>query len=276
MALVPFPSKGTPTAADPEPDWDDPEPENADGGKMSFLDHLDELRRRIIYSISGVGVGMLVCLFFIGRIFDFIMRPMQEMLTTGQTLIYTEPGEAFFLQIKIAVIAGLILASPVVASQVWLFIAPGLYAHEKKLAIPFVLMSSACFVSGAAFSHYMVFPIVWQFFESFTTDYVTYMPRIEPAFSMYLRLVLALGVTFQIPTVVLFLARMGMITPGFMIRNVKYALMIIIVASAVLSPDGGGVGMLAMGGPVFVLYLLSIGIAWVVGRNRKKNVPDEA
>jgi sec-independent protein translocase protein TatC len=170
--------------------------------------------------------------------------------------------------------AGLIIASPVVASQVWLFIAPGLYAHEKKLAIPFIAMSSFFFVAGAAFSHYIVFPIVWRFFVSFTTDYLTFMPRVEPAFSMYLRLVLALGLTFQLPTIVLFLARMGVVTPRFLIRNFKYAVMIIVLASAVLSPDGGGVGMVAMGGPVTILYIFSIGLAWMFGKRRKPDTAD--
>src|SRR5215211_1240292 len=221
MALVPFPSQSAQRRPDEEPDWDDLD--DGAGGKMSFLEHLDELRKRIIWSVSSVGVGVLLAFGYIGYIFDFIMRPMQRMLPPGQTLIYTDPSEAFMLQIKIALIAGLILASPVVFAQVWLFIAPGLYQHEKKLAIPFVVMSTVLFVSGAAFSHYVVFPLVWRFFASFTTDYLTYMPRVEPAFAIYLRLILALGITFQLPTVVLFLARMGMITPRFMIRNIKYA-----------------------------------------------------
>jgi sec-independent protein translocase protein TatC len=277
MALVPFPSKGSKPALDDdlEPDWDDHESE-AEGGKMSFLEHLDELRRRIIYSVVAVGAGFALAVFFIGTIFDFIMRPMQQLLPAGQTLIYTDPAEAFFLQIKIALMAGLIVASPVVASQVWLFIAPGLYAHEKKLAIPFVAMSSFFFVTGAAFSHYVVFPIVWRFFVSFTTDYLSFMPRVEPAFSMYLRLVLALGLTFQLPTIVLFMARMGLVTPRFLIRNFKYAVMIIVVASAVLSPDGGGVGMVAMGGPVTILYIFSIGLAWMFGKRRKPETAEES
>jgi len=199
-----------------------------------------------------------------------------ELLPAGQTLIYTEPGEAFFLQIKIGLMAGLILASPLVFTQVWLFIAPGLYSHEKKLAIPFVAMSSFFFVGGAAFSHYKVFPIIWQFFAGFQNDVVTYMPRVEPAFSIYLRLILAMGLVFQLPTIVLFLARMGMITPRFMIKNFKYAVMIIVVLSAVLSPDPGGVGMLAIGGPVVILYIFSIGLAWVFGKKRRVSPPEEA
>ena len=278
MALVPFPSKGSKPALDEdsEPDWDDHDPDSNGGGKMSFLDHLDELRRRIIYSIVAVLVGFGIAFYFINDLFDFVMRPMTALLPPGQTLIYTEPGEQFFLQIKIGLIAGLILASPVVFAQVWLFIAPGLYSHEKKLAIPFVVMSTFFFVAGAAFSHYLVFPIVWQFFASFTNDIITFMPRVEPAFALYLRLILALGLTFELPTVVLFLARMGLITPRFMIRNFKYAVMIIVIAAAILSPDPGGVGMLAMGGPVVILYIFSIGLAWMFGKKRTKSAPEEA
>ena len=270
MALVPFPQKSASSAPDDD-DWEDDDSES-EQGKMSFLDHLDELRRRIIYSLVALLAGLGISLFFVGRLFRFVFEPMQALLPAGQTLIYTDPSEAFFLQIKIALMAGLILASPVVASQLWLFIAPGLYAHEKKLAIPFVVMSSALFVAGAAFSHYLVFPIVWRFFVSFDTDFLTFMPRVEPAFSMYLRLILALGVTFQLPTIVLFLARLGVVTPRLMIRHFKYAVLIIVIASAALSPDGGGVGMLAMGGPVIVLYIVSIGLAWLFGKKRTKEI----
>ena len=272
MALVPFPKKSTSSAADDD-DWEDDDSES-EQGKMSFLDHLDELRRRIIYSLVAILLGLGIALFFMGPLFQFIFRPMQALLPAGQTLIYTDPSEAFFLQIKIALMGGLILASPVVASQLWLFIAPGLYAHEKKLAIPFVVMSSTLFVGGAAFAHYLVFPIVWRFFVSFTNDFLTFMPRVEPAFSMYLRLVLALGITFQLPTLVLFLARLGIVTPRLMIRHFKYAVLLIVIASAVLSPDGGGVGMLAMGGPVIVLYILSIGLAWLFGKKRTKTLEE--
>jgi sec-independent protein translocase protein TatC len=274
MALVPFPAKGAKPALteDSEPDWDDhdkdPDPEG--GGKMSFLDHLDELRRRIVYSLIGVGIGFVVAFVYIDDLFGFIVRPMQLMLPAGQTMIYTDPAEAFFLKIKIALMAGVIGASPIVFSQVWLFIAPGLYVHEKKLAIPFIVMSSVFFAAGAAFSHYVVFPIVWLFFAAQATDFLTFTPRVEPSFSMYLRLILALGLTFELPTIVLFMARMGLVTAGFMIRHIKYAALIIVIAAAILSPDGGGVGMLAMGGPVFVLYLFSIGLAWLFGKRRRK------
>jgi sec-independent protein translocase protein TatC len=274
MALVPFPSK-TAKPADDEPDWDDHEPGQDTGGKMSFLDHLDELRRRIIYSVVGIGIGFGAAFFWLNELFTFIFKPMQAVLPAGQHMIYTEPGEQFFLMFKIGLMAGLIIASPLVLSQVWLFIAPGLYSHEKKLAIPFVVMGTVLFVGGAAFSHYLLFPVIWKFFATSSVEFVTFMPRIEPAFSWYLRLMLGTGLTFQLPTLVLFLAKMGLITPRFMIRNFGYAVIIIAIIAAIVSPDPGGVGMAMMGLPVILLYILSIGLAWLFGKKRKREEDDK-
>ncbi len=269
MALVPFPSKGSTSLQVDDLEPDAPDSGEDGGGAMSFLDHLDELRRRIIWSVVSLASGFLVCVFFIQEIFDFIMRPLQQMLPDGGSLVYTDPSEAFILYIKIAAIGGLILASPAIFTQLWLFIAPGLYSHEKKWAIPFVMMSSVFFVGGAAFSHYIVFPMTWRFFVGFTSDYLTFMPRIEPAFSMYLRMLLSFGVVFQMPTMVLFLARMGVLTARFMLKNTKYAILIIVVVSAVVTPDGGGVSLIAMSGPLFVLYIFSIGLAWIFGKPKR-------
>ena len=273
MALVPFPSQSSKPVPDDDldPDRDD-ELESDDeeaGGKMSFLEHLDELRRRIIYAVISLAAGFIVCCFVIGPIFDFIMRPMQLLLPPGGTLVYTDPSEAFVLSIKIAAIAGLILSSPAVFTQLWLFVAPGLYAHEKKWAVPFVVMSTFFFVVGAAFAHYVVFPLTWRFFAGFTTDIVTFMPRIETSFSLYLRLVLAFGVVFQLPTLVLFLARMGVLTARLMIRKFKYAVLGIVILSAVVTPDGGGVSLVAMTGPLVLLYIFSIGLAWIFGKKKE-------
>lgn len=273
MALVPFPSQAPEPIPDDDvdPDLGQPEPDDEPGGKMSFLEHLDELRKRIIRSVIAVFAGFLVACFFIDRLFSFIMRPLQEALPPGGTLVYTEPTEAFVLYIKIAVIAGLILSSPAVMAQVWLFIAPGLYAKEKKMAIPFVILSSLGFVAGAAFSHYIVFPMAWMFFGSFTTDYMTFMPRIEPAFGLYMKLLLVFGLVFQMPTVVLFLARMGVITARFMIKNFKYAILIIFILAAVLTPTADAIVQTAMAGPMIGLYLISIGLAWLFGKKKSSN-----
>jgi len=277
MALVPFPNQAperAPEDVDLDLDRDETDLELSEaGGKMSFLEHLDELRKRIIRSVIAVCAGFLIACFFIQQLFDFIMKPLSAQLPAGASLVYTDPTEAFVLYIKIAAIAGLLIASPVVMTQVWLFIAPGLYAHEKKMAIPFVMMSSIFFIGGAAFSHYVVFPLTWSFFVSFTTDYLTFMPRIEPAFSLYMKMALAFGLVFQMPTVVLFLARMGVVTARFLLRHIKYAVLIIFIVAAVITPSGDMFTQTAMAGPMVLLYLLSILLAWIFGK--KKQVESE-
>lgn len=248
----------------------DPEPE--DGGRMSFLEHLEELRKRIIISLLSIAVGFLAAFTFIDRIFGFIMRPLQEVLPEGGKLIYTEPTEAFLLYLKVAALVGLFLATPVILWQVWLFIAPGLYVNEKRLAIPFVFFSTGFFVAGALFSHLVVFPWAWSFFAQFTTDYMEFTPKIAPTFSLYVRLLLAMGAVFQMPTVVYFLARMGLVTPRFLARNTKYAILIIFIVAAVLSPPDV-VSQILMALPMLLLYGLSIGIAWAFQRKRPPDEP---
>jgi len=276
MALVPFPNKARTPATDDDhdPDWDESGSESDRGGKMSFLEHLDELRRRIIYAILAIVGGFLIACLFLNQIFDFIMRPMQVALKPGQTLIFTEPTEAIMLYLKMAVLVGILIASPGVMSQVWLFVAPGLYANEKKLAIPFVLLSSFFFIAGAAFSHWIVFPLTWKFFQSFSSEVLTFMPRIEPAFGLYVKLMLTFGLIFQMPTLVLFLARMGVITAKFLLKNMKYAILIMFIVGAVLSPGTDPVGQVMMAGPMFILYVISIGLAWMFGKKKEPVVEE--
>ena len=265
MALVPVPDP----SADEE-SHQPGEPSEFEAGKMSFLEHLDELRKRLVITVLALLVGFLVCFAFIGPIFDFIMRPLQEILPDGGRLVYTEPTEAFFLYIKIAALAGLMLAMPVILSQLWLFVTPGLYAHEKRFAIPFVVLASGFFVGGALFSHFVLFPVAWTFFAGFASDYMEFMPRIQPAFSLYVRLILACGVVFQMPTLVFFLARVGVVTAGFLGRNIKYAILLIFIFAAVLTPTGDPVTLSMMAAPMIALYGLSIGIAWVFGRKNEE------
>jgi sec-independent protein translocase protein TatC len=252
-----------------------PDPDEFDengAGKMSFLDHLDELRRRLVASAIALFAGFLVALAFITRIFEFIMLPLQQMLPAGSKLIYTEPTEAFMLQLKLAALVGIMVAAPIIMWQLWLFVAPGLYRHEKRLAVPFIVMSTVFFITGAAFSHYVVFPWAWVFLASFTTDYMMFAPKIDAVFSLYAKMLLAFGVIFEMPTVVFFMARMGLVTAGFLLRKIKYAVLIIFIAAAVLTPTGDMVTQTLMAAPMIVLYLLSILIAWVFGK-RKRTEP---
>lgn len=247
----------------------DDEPEDS-ASKMSFLEHLDELRKRLIVSVSAIAGGFFVCLFFIDRIFAFIMVPLQQALPKGGKFIYTEPTEAFMIQIKGAALVGLIVAAPVVLWQLWLFIAPGLYANEKRFAIPFVFMTTFFFVGGALFSHFVAFPWSWVFFASFTTDYMDFLPKIGPVFSLYAKMMLAFGVIFQMPTLVFFLARFGLVTARLLIRYFKYAFLVIFIIAAVLSPGTDVVSQLMMAVPMLLLYLVSIIVAWAFGKRKPR------
>ena len=281
MALVPFPHSTSQRrqdedplepalparAGDPAPFGDEDPDEDLDG-RMTFLEHLDELRRRLTHAVVSLLVGFLIAFAFVGRLTAFVYERLVADVP-GRTLIYTEPTEAFFLWIKIAALSGLLIASPYVMYQVWLFIAPGLYAREKKLAVPFVVSSSALFVGGAAFSHYILFPAAWRFFAGFSNEFIQFTPRIEPVFGLYVKLMLAMGLVFQMPVLMFVLARLGIVTAGFLLRNIKYAVLIIFVVAAVVTPDGSMVVQTLMAAPMILLYLLGVLVAWVFGRSTK-------
>jgi sec-independent protein translocase protein TatC len=267
MALVPFPSSAP---APREPDDDelrDAEDElDGAGGKMSFLEHLDELRKRLIVSVWALVVGCLISFIFVGKLQEFIMLPLWELMPDQERFIYSAPTEGFMIMMKIGALGGLFLALPVIVFQLWLFIAPGLYSNEKRFAIPFVIFGTLFFLFGAAFSHYIAFPFSWKFFLSFETNYLRFLPNISYAFSLWVKMLLAFGAIFQMPTIVFFLARMGMVTAGFLIKHTKYAVLIIFILGAVLSPGTDVVSQALMAGPMLVLYGFSIGIAWLCAK----------
>jgi sec-independent protein translocase protein TatC len=266
MALVPFPSV--------TPGDDEDDDSNIDAGsKMSFLEHLDELRKRLIYIVYSLIAGCTIAYIFIGKIFSFIMKPMYAMLphdAAGRagTLMYTAGPEPFMLYIKIGFLAGIFIASPLILWQVWKFIAPGLYSHEKKFAIPFVLMSTIFFVAGGLFAHYVAFPVTWLFFNSFSTDYMVFMPKIDEAFSLYTKMLLGSGLIFEMPTLVLFLARMGVISGRMLLKYFKYAFLAIFIIAAIISPGTDMASQLVMAVPMLGLYVISIVIAFIFQKRR--------
>jgi sec-independent protein translocase protein TatC len=209
-------------------------------------------------------VGVVVTFAFIQRIFDFLLAPTRRVLPPGVKLIYTQPGEAFSLYVTVALIAGIVVAAPIISYQVWMFIAPGLYAHEKKLAYPFVALTTIGFALGAAFNHYVAFGFMMAFFGSFNTTDLAFMPRIEDVFGLYTKMLLGMGLVFQMPTIVFFLAKMRVITARFLASNIKYAVLIIFVAAAVITPSGDMMTQTIFAAPMLGLYLLSILIAWFV------------
>jgi sec-independent protein translocase protein TatC len=234
------------------------------GGTMGFIEHLEELRKRIIRSCIAIAAGMLVAFFFVDRIRDFVLAPTYRMLPPGSDLIFIRPGEGFSFDMSLAFIAGLVIAAPFVMYQVWLFIAPGLYAKEKKFAIPFVVFTTIGTIAGAAFSHYVLYPSMIGFFGSFSTTRIKFMPRLDDTVELYLRMMLGMIVVFQIPTVVFFLSKMGMVTARFLWRNLKYAILMVFIAAAVLTPSADPWNQIAFALPMLALYLVSIAIAWIV------------
>ena len=268
MALVPFP--GSQSGALPIPP-DDDDDDSAVAGKMSFLEHLDELRKRIVNSLIAICVAVVLGFYWIYQIVDFILAPTRKALPPGVKLIYTQPGEAFSLYVTIALIMGVIIAAPYIMYQVWMFIAPGLYANEKRLAIPFVVFTTAGFILGAAFNHYIAFPFMMAFFASFNTPDLAFMPKLEDVFGLYTKMLIGMGLVFQMPTVVYFLARIKLITAHFLAVNFKYAFLLIFIVAAVITPTGDMMTQTIFAAPMLGLYILSIIIAWVVGPKRRKD-----
>jgi sec-independent protein translocase protein TatC len=271
MALVPFPSPQSGALPLP-PDDDDDVPAE---GKMSFLEHLDELRKRIVHSAIAIAVCVVAGFYWINQIVNFILAPTRQALPTGVKLIYTQPGEAFSLYVQIALIMGVVLAAPFIMYQVWMFIAPGLYSNEKRLAIPFVLFTTLGFLLGAAFNHYIAFPFMMVFFASFNTPDLAFMPKLDDVFGLYTKMLLGMGVVFQMPTVVFFLAKMKMVTARFLLKHFKYAFLIIFVAAAVITPTGDMMTQAIFAAPMIALYMLSIVVAWIVGPKRLRGAQDE-
>jgi sec-independent protein translocase protein TatC len=266
MALVPFPG--------PQPgalQTADPDDEDAPGGKMSFLEHLDELRKRIVNICISIAVGVVIGFYWISTIIDFILAPTRRVLPEGTSMIYTQPGEAFSLYITVSLISGAIIAAPLIMYQVWLFIAPGLYSNEKRLAIPFVLFSTLGVLGGAAFNHYIAFPFIMAFFASFNSIDLKFLPKLDEVFGLYVKMLLGIAAVFQMPTVVFFLAKMRLVTARFLVRNLKFALLLIVILAAVITPTGDPVTQMIFAAPMLGLYLISIVIAWIVV---PKELPD--
>jgi sec-independent protein translocase protein TatC len=241
------------------------EPNGLDG-RMGFLEHLDELRTRIIRSCLAIAAGMGVAFFFIDRIGDFILAPTLRVLPPGDALIYTRAGEGIAFYLDVALIGGVVLSAPFVMYQVWRFIAPGLYAKEKSYAIPFVALTTIGAIGGALFTHYVMFPATIGFLAGFHTASMKFVPRVEDTFELYKMMVLGMVVVFQIPTVVFFLAKMHVVTARFLWRNLKYAIFATFVLAAVLTPSTDPWNQTLFAAPMIGLYLISIVIAWIVGR----------
>jgi sec-independent protein translocase protein TatC len=239
-------------------------------GDVSLLERLDDLRKRLVRAALAVVVGVLVGFAFITRIVDVLLEPTRKALPPGVRLIYTHPGEAFGLYIEVSLIIGVVLAMPYIMYQLWQFVAPVVPRGGRRLVVPFVLFTTIGFLAGAAFNHFVAFPYLMTFFASFNTPDLQFMPRIEDVFDLYTKMLLGMGAVFQMPAVVFFLAKAGLVTARFLWRSFRYAFLLIFVAAAVITPTGDMVTQTIFAAPMVALYLLSIFIAWVVGPKRPR------
>jgi sec-independent protein translocase protein TatC len=239
--------------------------------KMPLTAHLAELRSRLIRALIAVGAGFLACYAFADALFKFLAHPLLLLTQSpGQEetvrLIGTGIGEAFFTKLKVAVIGGVFLATPVVLYQLWKFVVPGLYDSEKRYARPFVIFGTFFFVAGAAFCYSLVMPVGYAFFiEEYGTLGVSPEIRISEYLTFTSRMLLAFGVIFELPVATFFLARIGLITHRTMIEYGRYSIVAIFIVAAILTPADVA-SQLLMAGPMLVLYGLSIGVAYFFGR----------
>ncbi|MFQ5718688.1 MAG: twin-arginine translocase subunit TatC [Acidobacteriota bacterium] len=240
----------------------------ADPNRMSFLEHLDELRTRLFIILASVAVLFVVGWFLREPVLDLLMAPVQAHLPEDIRPVYTTLAEPFMLSMKVAFFVGLLLSFPVVVLQVWLFVAPGLYAREKKHAVPFIFFGSMFFFLGSGFGYEVVFPAAVRFLIGFAGDRFAPMLTISRIFSFEMRLILSMGLVFQLPVLIFLLSRLGLVTPGFLWRNFKYAVLIIFVLAAVLTPTPDAVTMTLVAGPMVGLYLAGVLVAVIFGRPR--------
>jgi sec-independent protein translocase protein TatC len=240
-------------------------------GAMGFLEHLEELRRRIIYSLISVAVGFFACWGYAERIYGLMQRPIMEALHRNQMpekLVYLNPTEPFNLYLKVGLIAGLFVASPFVLYQVWLFVSPGLYRNEKRYVIPFMVSTVGLFLAGGYFGYRIVYPAALDFLISYGKQFQP-MITIGEYTDLFLTIIIGLGVVFELPILVFFLALMGMVTAGWMWRNVRYAILAIFVIAAILTPTTDILNMCLFAAPMVGLYIISIAVAWAVHPTRR-------
>jgi sec-independent protein translocase protein TatC len=243
-------------------------------GAMGFLDHLDELRRRLMYSGIAIFVGFMVCWIFSEQLFLFLSQPILPFLKEGEGLAFTKLADPFLLYMKVAFLASIFITSPFVITQAWLFIAPGLYKKEKRYGIPFIFFSTLFFIGGAAFGYYVAFPRVCGFLLGVGEQFRAII-TIREYLATLNKILLGLGLVFEMPILVFFLARLGLITPKFMIKNLRYAVLIIFIIAAIITPTPDIPTQVLFAGPMLLLYFFSILVAKIFQKRSSDEDEDD-
>lgn len=240
----------------------------SDMKEAPLLEHLVELRQRLVRCLIAVGVGFALSYSFAERLLDVLLKPLMEVLPAGSKLIATSLPETFFTVMKLALVAGAFVASPYIFFQLWQFVAPGLYKEERKIIMPVAFATAVCFVGGALFGYFVVFPFGFKFFVDYASDYITVMPTISAYFSLAVTLLFAFGVIFELPVFIFFLTSLGMVGTKALRKFRRWAILLSFVVAAVLTPTPDAINQLLMAGPMIVLYEVGIWVSWFVDKQR--------
>lgn len=248
----------------------DPEEERLGGKQMTFLEHLEELRQRLLHSVVSIAIGACICFYFRDNIYGYLRRPLTGALHAfglPNELVYNNPVDPFNLYIKLSIMAGLFLASPYVLFQIWLFISPGLYRHEKRYIWPFVILTSGLFITGGFFAYKLALPAALKFLVGFAQQFQP-MVTINEYWDLAMSIIVSVGVVFELPVVILLLSIFGIVTPKFLWRNFRYAVLVTAVLAAGIVPSNDMASVFVVWIPLVGLYLLSIGLSWLVYKKK--------
>ena len=271
------------TDLDPGPVDEELTEDDVESNKMPLLEHLIELRNRLLWSIGALVVGFVLCYLVAEEMYRFLVQPLADLMEgqPGRRMIYTALHEAFFTQLKVAFFGSVCLTFPIVAGQLWAFIAPGLYKKERRAFLPFLLATPILFVMGAALVYYLIFPLAWQFFMSFETAgaegtlAIVMEPKVNEYLSLVMKLIFAFGLSFQLPVVLMLMARAGMVTSKGLAEKRKYAVVLTFATAALLTPPDI-ISQIGLGIPILLLYEISILGAKLVEKKRaEREVADE-
>jgi len=236
---------------------------------MSILNHLDELRSRLFRAAIAYVVAISVCWTVSDKALSFLLRPIREHLFDGDDITFINITEPFMIHVKASALIAVFVAAPYVLYQLWCFVAPGLYKRERRLALPFLFFGSLFFFGGGAFGYYAAVPQAASWLINLGSEYRASI-TLRSAFTFESRIILAMGAVFEMPILIFFLARLGIVTPQFLLRNFKLAVLVIAVLAAVLTPTGDMVTMSFFVGPMVLLYLLGVGLAYIAVPRRDK------
>ncbi len=241
--------------------------------EMTFLEHLGELRKRIFHAFVAIVVAVIPAWFFSKDIYNILARPVTQYLPPDTKLVFTHLTAPFMLYIKVSFLAAILFTSPYIFLQLWFFVAPGLYKKEKKYVYPFVIFTTFFFLLGAAFGYFVAFPFACNFFLKMGSEFQP-MITVDQYFSLALRLLIGIALVFEMPTLIFFLSRMGIVTSRWMIKNFKYAVLVVFVIAAIITPSPDVINQSILAVPMLALYGLSILISHIFGRKRDKEKED--